>query len=110
MWLHELIKDIYEEKGRVHLVQWDNRWRTPEEAWIEDGVEGEEEVVFVNTVQQEEDKWQEPDNSWLELDGGESGEIGGVYCIGACLGGGATPRWGTEVKAQSRLNHELKLH
>jgi hypothetical protein len=88
IWLHELLKDIYEEKGRVHLVQGDGGWRTPEEAWMEDEMEGEEEVMFVNTVQQEEDDWQEPDNSWLELEGGESGEEAGVYCIGACLGQG----------------------
>jgi hypothetical protein len=72
MWLHELLKDIYEEKGRVHLVQGDNGWRTPEDVWVVDGEE--EEVMFVNTVQQEESDWQEPDDSWLELGGGESGE------------------------------------
>jgi hypothetical protein len=34
---------------------------------MEDEMEGEEEVMFVNTVQREEDDWQEPDDSWLEL-------------------------------------------
>jgi hypothetical protein len=51
---------------------------------MEDEMEGEEEVMFVNTVQREDD-WQEPDDSWLELDGEESGEEAGVYCISACL-------------------------
>jgi hypothetical protein len=67
------------------LLQGDAGWRTPEEAWMEDRMEEEEEVMFVNTVQQEEDDWQEPDGSWLELDRGESGEEAGVYFIGACL-------------------------
>jgi hypothetical protein len=52
---------------------------------MEDEREEEEEVMFVNTVQQEEDDWQEPDDSWLELDGGESEEEAGVYLISACL-------------------------
>jgi hypothetical protein len=85
IWLHELLKDIYEEKGQVHLLQGEARWRTPEEAWMEDEMEEEEEVMFVNTVQQEEDDWQEPDDSWLKLDREESREEAGVYCIGACL-------------------------
>ncbi len=50
-----------------------------------DGAEEEGEMMFVNTVQQGESDWREPDNSWLELNGGEGEEIGGVYCIGACL-------------------------
>jgi hypothetical protein len=85
IWLHELLKDICEEKGQVHLLQGDAGWRTPVESWMEDKMEGEEEVMFVNTMQQEEDNWQEPDDSWLELDREESGEEAGVYCIGACL-------------------------
>ncbi len=84
IWLHELLKDIYGEK-RVHLVQGGNGWRTPEGAWMVDGVEEEDETMFMNTVQQEGSDWREPDDSWLELNGGESGEMGGVYCIGACL-------------------------
>ncbi len=79
IWLHELLKDIYEEKSQVHLLQGEARWRTPEEAWMEDEMEEEEEVMFVNTVQQEEDDWQEPDDSWLELDRKGSGEEAGVY-------------------------------
>jgi hypothetical protein len=84
MRLHELLKDIYREKSRVHLVQGSDGWRTPEGAWMVDGPEKEDETVFMNTVQQGGSDWQEPD-SWLELNGGEGGEVGGVYCIGACL-------------------------
>jgi hypothetical protein len=48
---------------------------------------GEDEDLYVNiaSIGQEEDDWQEPDDSWLEMDGGESEEEAGVYCISACL-------------------------
>jgi hypothetical protein len=83
--LHELLKDIYREKSWVHLVQGNDGWGNPEGAWMVDGVEEEDETMFVNTVQQEGSDWRELDDSWLELNGGECGEVGGVYCIGACL-------------------------
>jgi hypothetical protein len=51
---------------------------------MEDKTEEEEEVMFVNTVQQEEDGWQEPDDSWLELDKEEGGQEAGVYYVDAC--------------------------
>ncbi len=41
--------------------------------------------VNVARISQEEDDWQEPYDSWLDLDGGESDEEGGVYCISACM-------------------------
>jgi hypothetical protein len=85
IWLHELLKDIYGKEGQVHLLQGETGWRTPKETWMEDEREEEEEVIFVNTVRQEEDDWQEPDDSWLELDGGESEEEAGVCCISAYL-------------------------
>jgi hypothetical protein len=85
IWLHELLKDIYGKEAQVHLLQGETGWRTSEEAWMEDKREEEEEVMFVNTVRQEEDDWQEPDDSWLELDGGGSEEEAGVYCISTCL-------------------------
>jgi hypothetical protein len=48
---------------------------------------GFDEDLYVNVarVGQEEDDWQEPDDSWLDLDGGESEEEAGVYCISACM-------------------------
>ncbi len=50
------------------------------------GMEGDEDLyVNIARVEQEEDGWQEPDNAWLELDGGESKEEAGAYCISACL-------------------------
>ncbi len=49
-------------------------------------MEGDEDLyVNIARVGQEEDGWQEPDDSWLELDGGESEEEAGAYCVSACL-------------------------
>jgi hypothetical protein len=53
--LHELLKDMVEAKtevkGEVNIVQGQEGWRTPDEAWMEDGREDEEEVHFVNVIQ-----------------------------------------------------------
>ncbi len=95
MRLHELLKDIYGERIQVNVVQGDDEWEDPESARVVDRAEGEDETVLVNTVRREGSSWRELDDSWLELNGGESVETGGVYCIGACLKeGGHAP--GTE--------------
>ncbi len=83
MRLHKFLKDTYGGRSQVHLVQGDDGWKEPEGVWVMGDEEEENEVMLVNTVQQERGNWQEADNSWLELNGGETG---GVYCIGACHG------------------------
>jgi hypothetical protein len=104
MWLHELLKDIYRESNWVHLVQRDDRGENPEGAWVMDEAEEENETVLVNTVQQDGSSWRELDDSWLELNGGECGETGGVYCLGACLKeGGHAP--GTEGRQPHEIMH-----
>jgi hypothetical protein len=35
IWLHELLKDIYDGKGPVHVVKGEAGWKIPEEAWME---------------------------------------------------------------------------
>jgi hypothetical protein len=52
-------------------------------------MEEDEADLYVNvaTAGQEDDDWQEPDDSWLELDGGESKDNRGVYCVNAFMGG-----------------------
>jgi hypothetical protein len=47
--------------------------------------EDEDLYVHIARIRQEENDWQEPNDSWLELDGGESEEEAGVYCISAFL-------------------------
>jgi hypothetical protein len=53
-WLHELLKGVteikMEIKGEVNVVQGQEGWRTPDEAWMEDREEEEEEVHCVNLV------------------------------------------------------------
>jgi hypothetical protein len=73
--------------------------------------------MYVNVARggQESDDWQEPDDAWLELDGGESEDDRGVYCINAFMGGedlgvkekfeyysDVSPSWeeGTEEKSE----------
>jgi hypothetical protein len=53
--------------------------------------------INVARIGQEEDDWQKPDDSWLDLNGGESEEEAGVYCISACM-----------RKDDSGLEEELK--
>jgi hypothetical protein len=56
---------------------------------IEEEDEDEADMcINVARARQEDDDRQEPDDSWLELDGGESGDDGGVYCVNAFMGGG----------------------
>jgi hypothetical protein len=56
IWLHELLKDICGKEGQVHVLQGETGCRTPEETWMEDEREEEEEVMFVNMVRQEEEE------------------------------------------------------
>jgi hypothetical protein len=70
--VHELLGG---EDASVNLVTEEGR-----------GME-ENKDLYVNIArfEQEEDDWQEPDTSWLELDGGESEEEAGAYCVSAGL-------------------------
>jgi hypothetical protein len=54
---------------------------------VEEDDEEDDGDLYVNVARigQEEDDWQEPDDSWLDLDGGESDEEAGLYCISACM-------------------------
>jgi hypothetical protein len=61
---------------------------------IEEEDEDEADMsINVARARQEDDDRQEPDDSLLELDGGESGDDGGVYCVNAFMGGGSTREW-----------------
>jgi hypothetical protein len=102
MQLHELLKDIYGESNRVHLVQTDDDgWENPEGAWAVDEVEGENEAMLVNTVQQEGSSWRELDDSWLELNGGECGRQAGSTASGPASRKAAThqePKGGSPMR------------
>jgi hypothetical protein len=54
--LHDFLKDVFREENQVHIVHGDDGWEESEEAWEL----GEEEMMIVGTVQQEEDcSWQD---------------------------------------------------
>ncbi len=63
----------------------DDEWEESEEAWEL----GEEEMMIVGTVQQEESySWQDASRSWLEKDEGE--EVG-IYQVEARQGANESP-------------------
>jgi hypothetical protein len=64
--LHDFLKDVFREESQVHMVHGDDGWEESEEAWEL----GEEEMMIVGTVQQEEDySWQDACKAWEEQDG-----------------------------------------
>jgi hypothetical protein len=95
--LHEFLKDVFREENQVHVVHGDDGWEESEEAWEL----GEEEMMIVGTVQQEEDcSWQDACKSWMEQDE----EIAaGVYQVGTCQGAaGAATEIGKEAVNQPK--------
>ncbi len=63
--LHDFLRDVFREENQIHVVHGDDGWEESEEAWEL----GEEEMMIVGTVQQEEDySWQDACKSWMEQD------------------------------------------
>jgi hypothetical protein len=59
--LHDFLKDVFREEGRVHIVQEDDEWEESEEAWEL----GEAEDMIVGTIQQEAGcSWQDACDAW----------------------------------------------
>ncbi len=53
--LHDVLKDVFREENRVHVVHRDDGWEESDEAWEL----GEGEMMIVGTVQQEDEcSWQ----------------------------------------------------
>jgi hypothetical protein len=76
--LHDFLKDVFREENQVHVVHGDNGWEESDEAWEL----GEEEMMIVGTVQQEDDcSWQDACNSWMEQD---EEVTAGVYQVKTC--------------------------
>jgi hypothetical protein len=60
--LHDLLKDVFREEKRVHMIHGDAEWEESDEAWVL----GEEEMI-VGTVQQEDDfSWQDACSAWTD--------------------------------------------
>ncbi len=59
--LHDFLKDVFREEGRVHVLQEDDEWEESEEAWEL----GEVEAMVVRTVYQEiKGSWQDACDAW----------------------------------------------
>ncbi len=64
--LHDLLKDLFREKGQVHVLQEDDGWEESEEAWEL----GEVESMIVGAVRQEEGhSWREACKAWEAQEG-----------------------------------------
>jgi hypothetical protein len=69
--LHEVLKDIFREEGRVHVLQEDDGWEESEEAWEL----GEDEGVIVGAVRREDEgSWSDECDAWAGA--GEHTEAG----------------------------------
>ncbi len=97
--LHDFLKDMFREENQVYVVHGDYGWEGSEEAWEL----GEEEMMIVGTVQQEEDcSWQDACKSWMEHD--EEVDVG-VYRVGTCRGAAGTAAGsGEEAVRQSSVS------
>jgi hypothetical protein len=74
--LHDFLKDVFREENRVHVVHGGDGWEESDEAWEL----GEEELMIVGTVQQEDDcSWEDACNTWAEQD---EGATAGVRQVG----------------------------
>ncbi len=63
--LHDFLKDVFREEGRVHVLQEDDEWEESEETWEL----GEAEDMIVGTVHQEVGySWQDACDTWAAQD------------------------------------------
>jgi hypothetical protein len=99
--LHDFLKDVFREESLVHVVQEDDGWEESEEAWEL----GEEEMMIVGTVQQEDDcSWQDASKSWLEQDvkgENETCQVGTCQCAD-----GTTLEAGKEAGQRGKVETE----
>jgi hypothetical protein len=96
--LHEALKDIFREEGRVHVLQEDDGWEESDEAWELGGDEG----VIVGAVRQEDEgSWSDACDAWAALD--EHAEAG-VHHVEAEEGesSGDDPEEGLLVEGEER--------
>jgi hypothetical protein len=63
--LHEALKDIFREEGRVNVLQEDDGWEESDEAWELGGDEG---VIVGAVCQEDEGSWSDACDAWAALD------------------------------------------
>jgi hypothetical protein len=108
LWLHELLKGKAGQEGQVNIVQGGDGWKTPEEAWMEDDGEAEEEALFVNLMWAETTYLEEEaaggeketeeevlpmDATWLETTDSEGELANKIERTWAIPGGPRGPGW-----------------
>jgi hypothetical protein len=96
--LHEVLKDIFREEGRVHVLQEDDGWEESDGAWELEEAEG----MIVGAVRQEgECSWPDTCNAWAALD--EETEVG-VHQVGVDeAGAGRADQEGEQPEAEGLL-------
>jgi hypothetical protein len=75
--LHEALKDIFREEGQIHVLQEDDGWEGPDEAWE---LEEAERMIVGAVRQEDEGSWSEACEAWTALD--EEAEAG-IHQVGA---------------------------
>ncbi len=101
--LHDFLKDVFREENQVHVVHRDDGWEESDEAWEL----GEEEMMIVGTVKQEDNcNWQDACNSWAEQ---EEEVAAGVYQVRACQGASRQPSVGQCKRASVTEGDEESL-
>jgi hypothetical protein len=75
--LHEALKDIFREEGRIHVLQEDDGWGEPDEAWE---LEEAERMIVGAVRQEDEGSWSEACETWTASD--EEAEAG-IHQVGA---------------------------
>jgi hypothetical protein len=102
--LHEALKDILREEGRVHVLQEDEGWEDSDGAWELEEAEG----MFVGAVRQEDEcSWPDACNAWAVLDeeteaGVHQVEAGGPEADEDVDGGEQTEAEGLLVEGDER--------
>jgi hypothetical protein len=75
--LHEALKDILREEGRVHVLQEDDGWEDSDGAWELEEAGG----MFVGAIRQEDKcSWSDACDTWAVLD---EGTEAGIHQVGA---------------------------
>jgi hypothetical protein len=74
--LHEVLKDILREEGRVHVLQEDDGWEESDGAWELEEAEG---MIVGAVCQEDECSWPDACDTWAALD---EGTEAGVHQVG----------------------------
>jgi hypothetical protein len=75
--LHEALKDVLRDEGRVHVLLEDDGWEESDGAWE---LGGGEEMIVGAVRQEDEDSWSDTCDAWAALDGEAEA---GVYQVEA---------------------------